>query len=155
MSLLRKYKKAVKVTTLRFDPDMYNNVLGSLIITHYILDVIDENNTYNIKDIKKTWRKLVKKPQTIDFWLGDKDFIPKALALFGMKPEYGRFAMAQSRYNILFVPYLNETPLPIREDGLYPRTVLTGKIYPVEEVIEKEDPTKEDPINDNIERDKE
>ena len=130
MSLLRKYRKNATKTVLRFAPEMYNNVLGSLVITHYILDVIDENNTYNIEDIKKTWKSLTKK-KDLDFWLDDKDFIPKALALFNMEPEYGRFAMCQSDFNILFLPYINEQPMPVREDGIFPMSARNGKIYPI------------------------
>ena len=82
--------------------------------------------------LEKSGKHLLKKPQ-IDFWLDDKDFIPKALGLFGMKPEYGKFAMCTSAVNILFLPYIDGTVLPVREDGIYPNTALNGKINPIEE----------------------
>lgn len=134
-SLAKKFSKNIVNKNLRFMPDMYNNVLGSLVITHYILAQMDGEEV-DTNEIKKKWKSLVKKPQ-IDFWLDDKDFIPKALALFGMTPKYGRFAMCTSAVNILFLPYIDGTVLPIREDGIYPNTALNGKINPIEENIEK------------------
>lgn len=130
MSVLRKYKKNVQKTSLQFEPEMYNNTLGSLIITHYILSTFDEDEI-DINSIKKTWKTIRKKG--IDFWLDDPDFITKALALFNMEPQYGRFAMCQSALNTLFLPYIDDVVMPIREDGIYPMTARSGKIYPIKE----------------------
>ena len=109
---------------------MYNNILGSLVITHYILNKL-EGNELDVNAIKAKWKQTVKKGN-LDFWLDDKEFIPKALALFNMEPIYGKFAMVQSQTNILFLPYIDGTILPIREDGIYPSSARTGKIYPIE-----------------------
>lgn len=137
MGTLRKFRRSIKKSTLRFDPAMYNNVLGSLVITHYVLRTLDGEDV-DINKIKSTWRKLSKK-KSLDFWIDDKDFVVKALALFDMQPLYGRFAMCQSAFNVLFLPYIDETVLPIREDGIYPMTAKSGKIYPVLETnIEEE-----------------
>ena len=138
MSVLRKFKKGVTKSPLQFDTAMYNNVLGSLVITHYILgelygpmcDASGTDEVYDVKKVKNTWRKLVKKGN-LDFWLDDPDFISKALSLFGMKPRYGKFAACQSAFNVLFLPYIDDTVLPIREDGIFPMTAREGKIYPV------------------------
>ena len=129
MSILRKFRKNVRQSTLRFDPGMYNNVLGSLVITHYVLRTLD-GEVVDVNKIKRTWKALTKK-KTLDFWIDDKDFVVKALALFDMQPLYGRFAMCQSAFNLLFLPYIDGTVLPIREDGIYPMTAKDGKIYPV------------------------
>lgn len=129
MSILRKFRKNVKNPTLRFDPVMYNNVLGSLVITHYVLRTLDGEET-DVNKIKSTWKTLTKK-KDLGFWIDDKDFVVKALALFDMKPLYGRFAMCQSTFNVLFLPYIDGTVLPIREDGIYPMSARSGKIYPV------------------------
>ena len=56
MSILRKFRKNVKNSTLRFDPVMYNNVLGSLVITHYVLRTLDGEET-DVNKIKSTWKK--------------------------------------------------------------------------------------------------
>lgn len=130
MSVLRKYRKQVKNNNLRFDANMYNNILGSLVITHYILNRL-EGNELDVSAIKAKWKYIVK--HGIDFWLDDKDFIPKALALFDMKPIFGRFAMCQSALNTLFMPYIDDKIMPIREDGIYPNTAIHGKIYPITE----------------------
>lgn len=131
MSTLRKFRKNVTKSCLRFDVDMYNNILGTLVITHYILNKLDGVDL-DVVTIKAKWKSLVKKGN-LDFWLDDKDFIPKALALFDMKPIYGKFAMCQSALNTIFLPYIDEKVLPVREDGLYPNTAINGKIYPIME----------------------
>ncbi len=131
MSTLRKFRKNVAKSCLKFDVDMYNNILGTLVITHYILNKLDGVDL-DVATIKAKWKSLVKKGN-LDFWLDDKDFIPKALALFDMKPIYGKFAMCQSALNTIFLPYIDEKVLPVREDGIYPNTALHGKIYPITE----------------------
>ena len=135
MSILRKYRKQVNKSNLRFAPEMYNNVLGSLVITHYILNKL-EGNELDVSAIKAKWKQLVKKGN-LDFWLDDKDFIPKALALFDMKPIYGKFAMCQGALNMLFMPMVDGQILPIREDGIYPLSAREGKIYPITEQKEE------------------
>lgn len=141
MSILRKFRKSVKEPTLRFDPVMYNNVLGSLVITHYVLRTLDGEET-DVNKIKSKWKALTKK-KNLDFWIDDKDFVVKALALFDMKPLYGRFAMCQSTFNVLFLPYIDGTVLPIREDGIYPMSARSGKIYPVLETNKETEEEKE------------
>lgn len=131
MGTLRKFRKKVMKSNLRFDADMYNNILGSLVITHYVLNKLDGVDL-DVQTIKSEWKRLVKKGN-LSFWLDDKDFIPKALAIFNMKPIYGKFAMCQSSFNTLFLPYLDDNILPIREDGIYPNTAVNGKIYPITE----------------------
>lgn len=141
MSTLRKFRRNLEKSTLRFDPAMYNNVLGSLVITHYVLRTLDGEKT-DVNKIKSTWKALTKK-KTLDFWIDDKDFVVKALALFDMQPLYGRFAMCQSAFNLLFLPYIDGTVLPIREDGIYPMTAKDGKIYPVLETNKETEEEKE------------
>ena len=131
MGSLRKFRKNVTKSCLKFDVDMYNNILGTLVITHYILNKLDGVDL-DVATIKAKWKSLVKRGN-LDFWLDDKDFIPKALALFDMKPIYGKFAMCQSALNTLFLPYIDKKVLPVREDGIYPNTAINGKIYPIEE----------------------
>ena len=140
MSILRKYRKQVKNRNLRFEAEMYNNVLGSLVITHYILNKLD-GNELDVGAIKAKWKYIVK--HGIDFWLDDPDFITKSLALFNMKPIFGRFAMCQSALNTLFLPYIDDKIIPIREDGIYPNSAIHGKIYPITEQKEETNETIE------------
>ena len=141
MSTLRKFRRNLEKSTLRFDPAMYNNVLGSLVITHYVLRTLDGEKT-DVNKIKSTWKALTKK-KDLGFWIDDKDFVVKALALFDMQPLYGRFAMCQSAFNLLFLPYIDGTVLPIREDGIYPMSARSGKIYPVLETNKETEEEKE------------
>lgn len=135
MSVLRKFRKSIVQSNLTFAPEMYNNVVGSLIITHYMLNKLD-NKELDVNAIKTTWKHIVK--NGLDFWLDDPDFIEKALALFNMKPIYNRFAMVQSQINMLFLPYIDGQILPIRNDGIYPNSAIHGKIYPIEDKHKEE-----------------
>ena len=140
MGMLHAFRKQVKNSNLRFAPEMYNNVVGSLVITHYILNKLD-GNELDVGTIKAKWKYIVK--HGIDFWLDDPDFITKSLALFDMKPIFGRFAMVQSALNTLFMPYLDDKIIPIREDGIYPNSAIHGKIYPITEQKEETNETIE------------
>ena len=138
--MLHALRKQVKNSNLRFDANMYNNVLGSLVITHYMLNKLD-GNELDVDAIKAKWKYIVK--HGIDFWLDDPDFITKSLALFDMEPIFGRFAMCQSALNTLFMPYIDDKIIPIREDGIYPNSAIHGKIYPItEQKKEDKDETK-------------
>ena len=139
---LKQIKKNVRNNTL-FNPEMYSNVLGSLIVTHYILHLLETGEKLDTNEINKRWKSLRKKgrigDKVLDFWLDDPDFIVKALDLFDMKPSYGNFCMVQSAFNTLFLPYINDEPMPIREDGFLPKSVSEGKIYPIVEKTDKEE----------------
>lgn len=140
MGVLRKYKKGLQKNSLQFPMEMYTNVVGSLVLTHYILNKL-EGNELDVGAIKAKWKYIVK--HGIDFWLDDPDFITKALALFDMKPIFGRFAMCQSALNTLFMPMVDGQIMPIREDGIYPLSAREGKIYPITEQKEKGNETSE------------
>lgn len=125
-SLSKRVQKAITSKKLMFDVDMYTNVVGSLVITAYMLS----ENKPEPNKINKAWRKL--KKNGMDYWLEDKEFIQKTLAKFGLEmPPYGSFAMVQSELNVLFLPYIDGQLYPVREDGLMPNTAYTGKIYPI------------------------
>ena len=134
MSILRKYKKGLQKNNLQFPMEMYTNVVGSLVLTHYVLNKLN-GVELDVNGIKATWKHIVKKG--LDFWLDDPDFIKKVLELFGMEPIYGRFAMVQSQTNLLFLPYIDEQILPIRSDGIYPNSALHGKIYVIDKPKEE------------------
>lgn len=140
MSSLHSMKKEIKKNSLRFMPDMYNHPLGSVIISACIL-----TGKTDVVEINKKWRNLVKHPEQVDFWIDDKDFIDKSLALFGMKrPEDFPIAMVQSDFNVLFMPYVDEQLFPLREDGIFPQTANKGKIYPID-FTNKDDNSSEEP----------
>jgi hypothetical protein len=78
--------------------------------------------------------KTKKNPEKyINFWIDDKDFIDKSLALFNMqRPEEFPIAMVQSKYNVLFMPYYDGQLFPLHEKGIFPQTAKSGKIYPID-----------------------
>lgn len=109
-----------------FAPEMYNNLLGSVVISAYILS----EEKPSLLEIKQKWRQLRKNPKKVDFWLDDPNFIDKALELFEMKrPDYFPVAMVQSDFNALIMPFIDGKLYPLREDGIYPMTASKGKIY--------------------------
>lgn len=129
MSSLHSMKKEIAKRKLMFDPELYNNTLGSVIISAYILS----KEKPVVPVINKMWREVKRNRKLVDFWLDDPDFIDKALDLFGMKrPEVFPIAMVQSKFNVLFMPYVDGQLLPLREDGIYPMTASHGKIYPID-----------------------
>ena len=152
-SILKKYAKSVSKNSFIFEEDMYNNTLGSLVVTHYILGKLnDDNEPADVNEIKRVWKSLKKKGKVtvknidgksvdkkLDFWIDDEKFIEKALDIFGMAPEWGSFCMVQSEFNVLFLPYIDGQPLPVREDGILPRSAYSGKIYPIMEKKENDD----------------
>lgn len=109
-----------------FAPEMYNNLLGSVVISAYILS----EEKPSLLEIKQKWRQLRKNPKKVDFWLDDPNFIDKALELFEMKrPDYFPVAMVQSDFNALIMPFVDGKLYPLREDGIYPMTASKGRIY--------------------------
>ena len=127
-NIIHSIKKGMKKNNLMFDVDLYTETLGSLIISAYILT----GDKYDPVKINKTYRNLVKHPEQVDFWIDDKDFIDKSLALFDMeRPEDFPVAMVQSNFNVLFMPYVDGQLFPLREDGVFPMTASKGKIYPI------------------------
>lgn len=112
-----------------FAPEMYNNLLGSVVISSYILS----EEKPSLLEIKQKWRHLRKNPKKVDFWLDDPNFIDKALELFEMKrPDYFPVAMVQSDFNALIMPFVDGKLYPLREDGVFPMTASKGKIYPID-----------------------
>lgn len=130
MSSLHSMKKEIAKRKLAFDPEMYNNMWGSVAICAYILSPDKEKTPF---EINKTWHKMKKNPKLVDFGLDDPEFIDKTLDLFCMKrPEVFPIAMVQSDFNVLFMPYVEGQLFPLREDGVYPMTASKGKIYPID-----------------------
>lgn len=128
-SIARKYVKEIKANSMKFPPDMYNNIVGSLVITNWILSQPEQQPATDF--IRSVWRRL--KRTGLECWIDDEDFIAKTLEKFRLKPHYNQFAMAISKGNVLFAPYDPDTKqvYPIREDGIYQPTLRHGKIYPV------------------------
>lgn len=145
MSSLHSMKKEIAKRSLMFDPNMYNNTLGSIIISAYILS--PEKPVVPV--INKMWREIKRNRKLVNFWIDDPDFIDKTLDLFGMKrPENFPIAMVQSDFNVLFMPYVEGQLFPLREDGVYPMTASKGKIYPINftgDATNKEDGIDEKP----------
>lgn len=116
----------------KFDKDMYNNIIGSLIITAYILNMHSyvEHNP-SVDEIRRKWSKLKGKwsEYTIDnlrfFEKGLKSpndfiFLEKILKSFGLPVPYGRFVLSKDGPRGVFLPYVDGMVLPILENGDFP-----------------------------------
>lgn len=126
-NMVHSIRKEMKKNNLRFVPDMYTHPMGSIIISACIL-----TGKTDVAEINRKWRNLKKHPKQVDFWIDDKDFIDKTLALFDMKrPEDFPIAMVQSDFNVLFMPCVDGQLFPLREDGVFPQTARKGKAYPI------------------------
>lgn len=126
-NMVHSIRKEMKKNNLRFVPDMYTHPMGSIIISACIL-----TGRTDVAEINRKWRNLKKHPKQVDFWIDDKDFIDKTLALFDMeRPEDFPIAMVQSNFNVLFLPCVDGQLFPLREDGVFPQTARKGKAYPI------------------------
>lgn len=130
-NMCKSLAKKVNEPTLTFPTSMYNTPIGSIIVSAYILSKNKEQ--YDINSIKKLWFKIEKNPlKYIKYGLDDEHFIDKTLDLFGLKrPKEFPIAMVMSKFNMLFVPYIDGEIYPIRDDGFMTQTLQTGKIYPI------------------------
>ena len=130
---LRNIKKNVAKNNFLFPLEMYTSFPGSVVITSYILN----EEKPDLKEIRKKWKYLLR--HGLGFDLTDKDYLKKVCELFGVKMfPLSLAAYVQSEYNALICPYFEneegiKTIWPLREDGLYSRTLRKGKIYPLTE----------------------
>lgn len=132
---VRKIKKNIAKDYFIFLPEMYTSLPGSIVITSFILS----ENKPDVKEIRKKWKYFVR--HGFDFDFSDKDYVQKVCEAFGVKMfPLELAAYVQSEYNALIVPYIeddkgNKNILPLREDGMYTRTLRVGKIYPLSEKV--------------------
>lgn len=134
MSKLRSMKRKISSSVLRFPIDMYTTFPGSVIITSYILS----ENKPKVSQIRKNWKTY--KNKGTDFAFDDPDYITKLLKLFNMSGiDESKAAFVQSDFNALIVPYIDGEIMPLREDGVYTRTLQKGKIYPLYKDVQQDD----------------
>ena len=134
---LRSIKKNVAENAFLFPLEMYTSFPGSVIITSYILN----EEKPDLLEIRKKWKYYLRHGLGFDF--SDPEYIKKLCDLFEVKMfPLDLAAYVQSEYNALICPYFeNEEGFkqiwPLREDGMYSRTLRKGKIYPLAEKVEK------------------
>ena len=128
---IRKIKKNVARNSFLFPLEMYTCLPGSVVITSYILS----EEKPDLLQIKKKWNYCLRHGLGFDF--SDPDYLKKVCELFGVKMfplELAAFVMSEK--NALIAPYFEDeegmkTVWPLREDGLFCRTLRVGKIYPL------------------------
>ena len=138
---LRNIKKNVAKNSFLFPLEMYTSFPGSVVITSYILN----EEKPDLLKIRKKWKYLLR--HGLGFDLTDENYLQKVCDLFEVKMfPLELAAYVQSEYNALICPYFEneegiKTIWPLREDGMYSRTLRKGKIYPltdkpIEKVVE-------------------
>lgn len=130
-NMCKSMAKKVETPKMTFPTSMYNTPIGSLIVCGYIFT--DDKSNFDVKGISSLWKKIEKNPlKYITFGLDDENFIDKCFDLFKIKrPEDFPIAMVVSKFNMLFVPYIDGKTYPVREDGFIPYTLNVGKVYPI------------------------
>lgn len=131
-SVLKKIRMEAAKRPLVYEPEMYTTTIGSLIIC--ALMFLEEKPS--VPEINKKWRsevKAVKKGISDLPELSDINFIQKTLEKFNLtQPSYFPVALVRDGFGCLFAPYINNVLFPLREDGVFARTLQNGKIYPID-----------------------
>ena len=134
---LRSIKKNVAENAFLFPLDMYTSLPGSVVITSYILS----KDKPALLPIRKKWKYY--KRHGLGFDLTDPDYIKKVCELFEIKMfPVELAAYVQSEFNALICPYFEneegtKTIWPLREDGMFTRTLRKGTVYPLTEKVQK------------------
>lgn len=126
---LKSVKKNITKRALKYPPEMYDNIYGSLAICYAIMAKQGVTIAY-IKDQWNWMKHNNKAPASIE----DKDFIEKTVKYFGYTYDESlndHMALVISKYNMLFAPYVDGHIMPLREDGLTGLTLQTGEIHPI------------------------
>ena len=116
---------------MRFPSDMYASPLGSYIISCMMCNnMLDETV---INGVTVRWHDAIKKNKKFDIF-----DLKKVAKYFHVPYTTKPIAMVVSKFNVLYVPYIDGQLIPIREDGLIGPTLTTGKIYPLKDGEEGE-----------------
>ena len=115
---------------MRFDSVMYNDLVGSYVIALYAYGKsINSEEIPTLSALKKRWVEYKKRMSKNDFPFDEPSIqnIEKYFRLPHIKPPV---ALVQSALNGVFLFYIDEQCLPIREDGILP-----GSYYRAEHII--------------------
>lgn len=113
-----------------FTSEMRNSPIGSYVISCALLNNMMDSKS--VMKINSRWWQIKRKCKNIDIF--DLKFISK---LFGVPYTTAGIAAFISRWNILFYPIIEKdgviVPISISRDGLLPKTITQGKVYPLKE----------------------
>lgn len=151
-SRAKKVADQVKHTVHKFnDIDMYNNLLGSFLISLYILKATDKTPRDLSKFYKEEKARWLKDEVNEKTWMDDivdklntsyqKNQEGKYIEVHSDKTfiPYGKIALVTSPYNALIAPYIDDQVLPVREDGWKGLTLETGDVHVIVEEEEKDE----------------
>lgn len=133
--MMKTTKMKANKRKLRFDNCVYTTLPGSLALSCYI--VTDWKNSDNKKptwkDISKKTKALMKDPSLL-IPFDDPEYIKKTLKYYDMEiPDNFPLALVVGDYNSLFTLYIDGDILPLREDGIFTKTLTHPRnIIPLE-----------------------
>lgn len=125
-------KAHIKNRTLIFDEKMYSNLYGSFGIVLVQCGLITSSHARKIWNL---WKKDKIQMPALD----NEDLINELLMVYkvdtsnetGMNILKNNLVYVQSSFNQIFSLFVEDTLLPLREDGIPTATATKGKIYPV------------------------
>lgn len=127
-------KAHLKSNTLIFDEKMYSNIYGTFGIVLVQCGLITPAHARKIWNLWKSSKILMPA-------LDNEDLINELLKVYkvdtlnettpGMNILKNNLAYVQSSFNQIFSLFVEDTLLPLREDGIPTATATKGKIYPV------------------------
>ena len=125
-------KAHLKHNTLIFDEKMYSNLYGTFGIVLVQCGLITSAHARKIRNLWKLDK--IKMPS-----LDNEDLINELLKIYkvdtsnkiGMDILKNNLVYVQSTFNQIFSLFVEDTLLPLREDGIPTTTATKGKIYPV------------------------
>lgn len=133
----------MKKNKLFFPQNMYINIYGSVVLSALINHIYNQAKGEEIntdikslkKNIKSKWNKLLSDEnyrKKITWNFSDKDFYKKTLDFFEVPlPKPLNICACITPENVIFAPYINNIVIPLREDGIQARSMIKGKIYPI------------------------
>lgn len=113
----------MKKMNLRFNDEMFNDIVGSLVICHYML--CEKKPTIGF--IKRRWIQYKKRTMKYDCPVNPEHLIEDTISYFKLNKEPIPIAEVKSDFNTLFLPFIDGELYPIREDGVLPQTAQKAK----------------------------
>ena len=141
-SAAKRLSKKVPHTVHKFQNiEMYNTLLGSFLISLYILKTTDKTPQELSKVYKSEKKRWLKGNVSEETWMQDlvdklntkrvkkEDGTYETIHTNTTKIPYGQIACIMSPFNMLIAPYVNDQVLPLREDGWKGLTLETGEVH--------------------------
>lgn len=107
---------------MRFDNEMYNDMVGSYVIASYMYGKgTNAKGIPTLQFLKKRWTEYKRRMRNNDVPI-PKLSVNDIEKYFKLPRIHPPVALYQSGFHGVFLLVIDNTPLPIREDGVFPRS---------------------------------